>query len=124
MLFASSFEWPATIDFVAVGPGSRDGTGEINARGGRHVLKSPRTFSHATGQPAVRALQTKINGQPAFLTGTLTAIDGGLGLEIDEVRLGSDDPTPLYRSVTAEFELLSSIGTYRNRSQTTQKPAN
>lgn len=113
-LFASTYEWPTTtIHFNATGQGAHDGSGEVVTRNDRFVLKAPGCFSGATGQPSGRTLRTTIGDEPALIRGTLFVIDGDLGLRVDELRVGSDDDQPIYTHVTAVFEHLTSLCTYR-----------
>lgn len=113
--FASTFDWPTnTIDFASVGPGARDGTAEVVARADRWILKSPGSFSGGTYQPSGRTLTTTIDGVPTLIRGAVHVIDEDLGMRVDEIRVGSIDESPTYTSVTAQFEHLSSLCSYRH----------
>lgn len=113
-LFARRFQWPTgPIVFHAISDGARDGTAEVIEKADRWILKSPGNFSGASGQPGVRLVGTLLDSSPALIQGSVFAIDGDLGLRVDEVRVGSADPSAQYTEVTATFEHLSSALSYR-----------
>lgn len=59
-------------------------------------------------------LRTTIDDRPALLRGEVFALDGELGLRVDELRVGSDDDQPTYTDVSAVFEHLGSVCLYRH----------
>jgi hypothetical protein len=112
--FASTYEWPTgCMEFEVIGEGAYDGSGEIVVHNDRFILKAPGCFMYATGQPKARTLKTTIDGRPALLRGDVFAIDGELGLRLYELRIGSDDDEPTYVEMSAVFEYLSSVCSYR-----------
>lgn len=112
--FASTYQWVTpTLHFAAVSQGARDGVGQIVVKDDRFFLNAPGCFSAISGHPSERTLQTVINSRPAVVRGCVTAVDGDLGLRIDELRLGSDDVDARYSVVNAAFEHLRSACTYR-----------
>ena len=112
--FASTYDWTErSLAFTVVGDGARDGSGEIILHNDRFVLKAPGCFSYATGQSDSHILRTAIDSRPALLRGAVFAIGGELGLRIDELRVGSDDDQPTYTEISAVFEHLGSICSYR-----------
>lgn len=113
-LYASTFQWhDPVISFVSLSIGARDGDAELVEKGDRWILKAPGHFSGATGQSEQRILSTTLNGEPAQIRGSVFAIDGDLGLRVDELRVGSVEPDAEYVSATANFEHLASACTYR-----------
>lgn len=108
-LFSTTYEWPSsTFEFRAESEGARDGTAEVIERNGRWILKSPGSFSGATGQPDERTISTDFDGSSAFIRGQVFAVDGDLGLRVDEIwaglTAGLDDR---YISIRATFEHLA-----------------
>lgn len=99
--------------FHAISDGARDGSAEVIEKADRWILKSPGNFSDSSGQPGLREVSTEIDGAPALIRGCIFAVDGDLGLRVDEVRVGSADPNAQYTKVTATFEHLSSAFSYR-----------
>ncbi|MGO8608766.1 hypothetical protein ACC848_37985, partial [Rhizobium johnstonii] len=73
----------------------------------------PGCFSYATGQPNGRTLRTRIGGRPALVRGAVFVIDSDCGLLLEELRIGSDDVQPTYAEVSAVFEHLGSVCSYR-----------
>lgn len=113
--FASTYEWPTrSVEFTIVGDGGRDGSGDVVLHNDRFVLRAPGSFSYATGQSGTRTLRTIIDDRPALLRGEVFALDGELGLRLDELRVGSDDGLPTYTDVSAVFEHLESVCSYRH----------
>ncbi|SFH43170.1 hypothetical protein SAMN05216274_10568 [Cryobacterium levicorallinum] len=123
-LFSEHFQWPSTlVEFESIGGGARDGTAEVVERGGRWILKSPRSFSYATGQPGVRVLTASLDGTPTLIRGTVFGIDGDLGLRVDELRVGSTVDDAQYTTVTATFEHLASACSYRHEDGAARGPS-
>lgn len=113
-LYAPTFQWPdPAIDFASLSSGARDGNAELVARSDRWILKAPGNFSGVNGQPGQRTLSTTLDGEPALIRGSVFAIDGDLGLRVDELRIGSVEMDAEYVSATANFEHLASACTYR-----------
>lgn len=113
--YASTYTWPtSSISFTVVGDGARDGSGEVVLHNDRFVLRAPGSFSYATGQSGTRTLRTIIDDRPALLRGEVFALDGELGLRVDELRVGSNDDRPTYTDVSAVFEHLGSVCSYRH----------
>lgn len=122
-LFSENFQWPSTsVVFESIGDGARDGTAEVVERGGRWILKSPSSFSYATRQPGIRVLTASLDGKPTLIRGTVFAIDGDLGLRVDELRVGSALDDAQYTTVTATFEHLSSVSSYRHEDGAARSP--
>lgn len=48
-----------------------------------------------------------------MIHGSVFAIDGDLGLRVDELRIGSEEESPTYTAATARIEHLSSLCSYR-----------
>lgn len=123
-LFSEHFQWPSTsVEFESIGGGARDGTAEVIERGGRWILKSPRSFSYATGQPGVRVLTASLDGTPTLIRGTVFGIDGDLGLRVEELRVGSAEDDAHYTTVTATFEHLASACSYRHEDGAARSPS-
>ncbi|TFD12610.1 hypothetical protein E3T26_10900 [Cryobacterium sp. TMT1-21] len=123
-LFSEHFQWPSTsVVFESIGGGARDGTAEVVERGGRWILKSPRSFSYATGQTGVRVLTASLDGTPTLIRGTVFGIDGDLGLRVDELRVGSALDNAQYTTVTATFEHLASACSYRHEDGAARSPS-
>lgn len=123
-LFSEHFQWPSTsVEFESIGGGARHGTAEVVERGGRWILKSPRSFSYTTGQPGVRVLTASLDGTPALIRGTVFGIDGDLGLRVDELRVGSAVDDAQYTTVTATFEHLASACSYRHEDGVARSPS-
>lgn len=121
--FSENFQWPSTsVVFESIGDGARDGTAEVVERGGRWILKSPSSFSYATGQSGIRVLTASLDGTPTLIRGTVFAIDGDLGLRVDELRVGSALDDAQYTTVTATFEHLASVCSYRHEDGTARSP--
>lgn len=77
------------------------------------MLKAPGSFSGATGQPGQRTLSTTLDGEPALIQGAVFAIDGDLGLRVDELRVGPSELDAEYVAAAAELEHLAAACTYR-----------
>lgn len=123
-LFARRFQWPSgQIVFHAISDGARDGTAEVIEKADRWILKSPGSFSGASGQPGVRVLSAQLDGSPALIRGSVLVLDGDLGLRVDEVRVGASDPEAKYTEVTASYEHLSSACSNRHEDGGLRSPA-
>lgn len=124
VLFSEKFQWPSTsVVFESISDGACDGMAEVVERGGRWILKSPNSFSYVTGQPGIRVLTASLDGKPTLIRGTVFAIDGDLGLLVDELRIGSAVDDARYTTVTATFEHLASVCSYRYEDGAARSPS-
>ena len=112
--FSESYSWPSkSIEFRSACEGASDGSADIVERAGRWYLKSPGSFSYTSGKSGTRSLTTCLENTPTFIRGEVAAIEGDLGLRIDELRVGSETPDGSYVKVQAVFEHLSAACAYR-----------
>lgn len=124
-LFSTTYAWPtSTIEFHSESEGARDGTAEVLERGGRWILKSPGSFSGASGRPGQRTLSANLNGAAGFIHGQVFAVDGDLGLLVEELRIGAPSEIDAqYVSVTATFEHLVDACVLRHEDGAARDPS-
>lgn len=124
-LFSTTYDWPSsTIEFHSESAGARDGTAEVIERGGRWILKSPGNFSGGSGQPGQRTLSANLDGAAGVIRGQVFAVDGDLGLLVEEIRIGSpSEIDTLYVTVTATFEHLADACAVRREDGEARDPS-
>ncbi|MEW2005722.1 HEPN domain-containing protein [Microbacterium sp. NPDC079208] len=114
-LFSTTYEWPSsTFEFRSTSEGARDGTAEVLERGGRWILKSPGSFSGASGQPGQRTLSASLDDSAAFIRGHVVGVDRDLGMRVDEIWVGeTSEIDARYVRVTAKYEHLADACAFR-----------